>query len=102
MYFFEKIMATAKWVINTIETIILGFWGLTIIDLIPLFQVGLLSDIDNTIKAVMAIIGAIYLIVQLPYKISNLSHKKKMNNLDRQIKEAELRKIIEEDERSGN
>jgi uncharacterized membrane protein YqjE len=96
MSLYLEAMATIKWLYSFIEKIFLGFWGLTVIELIPILNLGLLKGIDDTIKIIMATVGAVYLIVQLPYKIWSLKDKKKSSKLDIELKKQELEKLKRE------
>lgn len=85
-------MTKLKAIYNLLDTIFLGIWGLTIMDLLPLFQVDLFSTLDNTIKSLMALVGFIYFLVTIP-------HKLKMQRLERKIKEEELEKLTKENDK---
>lgn len=85
-------MTKLKALYNLLDTVFLGIWGLTIMDLLPLFQVDLFSTLDNTIKSLMALVGFIYFIVTIP-------HKLKMQRLERKIKEEELEKLTKENDK---
>lgn len=93
-------MATIKTIYSLIRKVFLGFWGLTVIDLMPMFNIQALDGIDGAIKTGMALIGAIYLLIQIPFKLREMMHKKKMNKTEKEsaqlsidIQRQELRKL---------
>lgn len=86
-------MTKLKALYNLLDTVFLGVWGLTIMDLLPLFQVDLFSTLDNTIKTLMALAGFIYFLITIP-------HKLKMQRLERKIKEEELEKLTKENDKN--
>jgi len=72
---------------------LLSVWGITIIDLLAVLvgsEGGLVSGVDNSIKLVMAIAGAIYFIAK---GLIELPHKYKMQKLDLEKKKRELEKL---------
>lgn len=93
-------MGTAKWVYNFFNAVVFSIWGITIIDLLAV-TVGsnssLVSGVDNGIKMVMAIAGAIYFIAKGAIE---LPHKYKMQKLDLQKKQYELEKAKKDSEKS--
>ena len=82
-------MSKLKFLYNLLDTIFLGVWGLTIMDLVPLLNVEIFDSIDGVIKTLMAFVGLLYFIVTIPHKI-------KMQRLDRKIRKEELEKIERE------
>ncbi len=60
-------------------------------DLVPLIQNSVFSDIDNWIKTLMALAGLIYFLITIPYKLKNLP-------LERRMKEQQLKKLERENE----
>lgn len=95
-------MTKLKSLLSFLENISLSIWGLTILDIIPLIDFNIFSSIDNTIKTSMALFGAIYFAISLPFKVFDLLHKKKLQKLDMEIKKEELEKIQNENDSFKN
>jgi hypothetical protein len=66
--------------------ILLGFWGLTIADMIYFIDLDYLSFLSEDIRQIFALIGLIYFTIQLPFKVIKLNHKRKMDAVDLQTK----------------
>ena len=82
-------MSKIKYLYNLLDTLFLGVWGLTIMDLIPLLNIQIFESIDGVIKTLMAFVGCVYFVITIPHKI-------KMQKLDRKIRQEELEKIEKE------
>ena len=77
--------------LKVIDSVFLGLWGFTIIDLIPIFKIGLFDDIDGSIKILLSGAGLLYFVISIP-------HKMKMQKLERKLKEEQIEKLeIEND-----
>ena len=76
-------MGTVKLIFKFIEGIAFCFWGLTIIDIIPLItsenikDLEMFNGVDNWIKTTAALIGLLY------YSI-NISHRLKRHKIERE------------------
>lgn len=82
-----------KLIFKIFDIFFVSIWGLTIMDLIKITTKSeALLNIDTTIKTIMAIVGLIYFLIQIPHKI-------KMQKLDREFKEKEIEKIKRENEK---
>ena len=82
----HKKMALIKLLWNISDLIVLGIWGLTIIDILKLADVNYYSSLDGWIKTLMALAGLIYFLITIPHKI-------KMQRLDRKLKEEQIEKL---------
>lgn len=87
-------MATIKILLNMLDIFFLSIWGLTIIDLLKIADGGDFSNLDSWIKTLMAVVGLLYFIISIPHKI-------KMQRLDRKLKEEEIEKIENENEKTN-
>lgn len=86
-------MANMKLFYRIFDIFFVSIWGLTIVDLIKITTKSeTLLNIDNTIKTIMAIVGALYFLIQIPHKI-------KMQKLERELKEEQIEKIKRENEK---
>jgi hypothetical protein len=74
-----------------LEKLSLGIWGLNIIDLMAISEIGFLKDLDASVSTYLGFIGAVYLTVQLPFKVLELISKKKHNRLENELKEEDLK-----------
>ena len=74
---------------KTIEGIFAGFWGLTIIDLLPLFSTDFLGSVDGVIKTLMALTGLFYFVLKG-------WHIHQMHKLERDAKKIDNNKKREE------
>ena len=71
----------------TLDTFLMGIWGLTIVDLLYLFNIGGFSFLDDAIKLLLALAGLVYLVaVKIPSEYKNAK-------LNQRIKIAEAKKI---------
>jgi hypothetical protein len=69
-----------------LNKVIFGFWGLTIADMMFLIDLDF-PFVDDHIKQIFALLGLIYFTIQIPFKIINLNHKRKMDALELQNKQ---------------
>ena len=76
-------MTRMKSIYLMFDTFLAGIWGITIIDLLVLVNVGSFNLIDDWIKTLLALVGVLYLIF---VKIPNEIRREKLN---RRIKKAE-------------
>ena len=75
---------------KTLEAVLISFWGLTIIDLIPFISgIHLFDSVDKGIKTGMAFFGLVYFILKG-------LHNYKMNKLERDEKRILNDKLREE------
>jgi hypothetical protein len=74
-----------------LEKLSLGVWGLNIIDLLAISEIGFLEDLDGSVSTYLGVIGAIYLTVQMPFKIIELNQKRKRGRLENELKEEDLK-----------
>jgi hypothetical protein len=70
--------------------LVFSFWGLTIADMVHFIDLDYLSFLNTDLKQIFAFLGLIYFIIQIPFKIIELNHKRKINKVDLQIKENQL------------
>ena len=85
-------MASLKLFYGFMDVLFFSIWGLTIMDVLKLINVGTYSDIDNIIKTLMALAGLIYFAFSIP-------HKLKMQRLERKMKEEEIEKLERENDK---
>lgn len=74
-----------------LEKFSLGIWGLTIIDLIAITDLEILGDISSDFKMWFALVGFLYIVIQLPFRILSLIAKRKHERLENELKEQELK-----------
>jgi len=74
-----------------LEKLSLGVWGLNIIDLLAISEIGFLEELDGSVSTYLGVIGAIYLTVQMPFKIIELNQKRKRGRLENELKEEDLK-----------
>ena len=74
-----------------LEKISLGIWGVNIMDLMALTDINFFKGLDANLQTAFAIVGFLYLLVQLPFKIIELNQKRKSNQLENEIKEEDLK-----------
>lgn len=84
-------MATIKMVWFYLEKFSLGIWGLTIIDLIAITDLEILGDLSDDFKMWFALVGFLYLVIQLPFRVLSLISKRKSEKLENSLKRQELR-----------
>ena len=78
--------------------LVFSFWGLTIADMVHFIDLDHLNLLNTDLKQVFAFLGLIYFIIQIPFKIIELNHKRKINKVDLQIKENQLTEKTELDD----
>jgi len=78
--------------------LVFSFWGLTIADMVHFIDLDYLNLLNTDLKQVFAFLGLIYFIIQIPFKIIELNHKRKINKVDLQIKENQLTEKTELDD----
>ena len=76
------------------EKFSMGIWGLNIIDMFVITDVEFLSSIDANLKAILGALGAIYFVIQIPFKVLELIEKRKASKLENRIKEEEIKDTI--------
>lgn len=91
-------MTKIKSLLNIAEYYFLTIWGVTLLDIIPLVNLDLFGNIDNTIKTAMALFGAIYFAFSLPFKIKDLIHKSKIQKIEAEMKLEELERLKREND----
>tara|TARA_R110000796_G_scaffold6227_1_gene22411 strand:- start:238 stop:567 length:330 start_codon:yes stop_codon:yes gene_type:complete len=74
-----------------LEKLSLGVWGLNIIDLLAISEIGFLKDLDSSVSAYLGVIGAVYLTVQIPFKVLELISKREHNRLVNELKQEDLK-----------
>ena len=75
-----------------INKILFGFWGLTFVDMIHFIDLSYLDFLNSDLKEIFTFLGLIYFTIQIPFKIINLNHKRKMDKVELQKKSEELDK----------
>ena len=83
-------MGTLKVLLGYLEKFSLGIWGLNLMDLLAISNIDFFKDIDASLKTYFGIVGFIYLIVQLPFKVLELISKRKFNQLENELKEQDI------------
>lgn len=69
------------------DTFLAGIWGLTMIDLLVIMNIGSFNIVDDGIKTLLAAAGVFYLVfVKIPHEIKN-------NRINRGIKKLEKEKL---------
>lgn len=74
-----------------LEKLSLGVWGLNIIDLLAISEIGFLKNLDSNLSTYLGVIGAVYLTVQIPFKIIELNQKRQRGRLENELKEEDLK-----------
>ena len=72
------------------EKFSLFMWGLNLMDIMTVFEFGFFEYIDENLKTYFGIVGFIYLLIQLPFKVMELFSKHKFNSLQNEMKEQDL------------
>lgn len=85
-------MLTIKKFFNFIDSLFLSVWGITVLDLLPIIDTNILESVDNTIKSVMVVLGLIYYVIVIYFKIQNKIIDKKMNEVELEKKMFEFEK----------
>ena len=76
--------------VNILEKIFFSFWGLTILDLIPVFDFSFLEGVGENLKVFITVIGSIYFLIQIVFKTIELNHKRKYNKGLRRLQREEI------------
>lgn len=74
-----------------LEKFSLGLWGLNLMDLMAISDINFFEGLDANLKTAFGIVGFLYLLVQLPFKVLELISKRKSNQLENEIKQEELK-----------
>lgn len=100
-------MNFVKNIFNIVEWVMLTFWGLTLIDLIPIFGLDFLSSIDATIKTMFALMGFIFFAITAPAKYKNwkfrngiareeyIKLKRENEETEREVKKEHINTVFE-------
>lgn len=78
-------------ILSILDKLFIGIWGFTLIDLIPFASTEPFSEIDSTIKTIMAVAGLVYFCITIPHKI-------RMQKIELKLKKEELSKAIKNNE----
>jgi len=73
-----------------LEKFSLAMWGLNLMDIMAISNIDFFKDIDDNLKTYFGIVGFVYLLIQLPFKVMELISKHKFNKLENEIKEQDL------------
>lgn len=73
-----------------LEKFSLAMWGLNIMDILMIADIDFFKDIDGNLKTLFGIVGFVYLLIQLPFKVMGLISNHKFNKLQNQLKEQDL------------
>lgn len=76
--------------LSYLEKFSLAMWGLNLMDLMSISNIGFFKDIDENLKTLFGIVGFAYLLIQLPFKVMELISKHKFNKLENELKEQDL------------
>ena len=84
-------MVNYKIILGYLEKLSLGLWGFNLMDLMAFTDINFFEGLDANLKSAFGIVGFLYLLVQLPFKILELIAKRKSNRLENELKEEELK-----------
>ena len=84
-------MNSYKLIWGYLEKLSLGVWGLNLIDLLAISEIGFLKDLDGSVSTYLGVIGAVYLTVQIPFKVLELISKREHNRLVNELKQEDLK-----------
>ena len=73
-----------------LEKFSLTIWGLNLMDILTISNIDFFNNIDGNLKTLFGIVGFVYLLIQLPFKVMELISKHKFNKLENEIKEQDL------------
>lgn len=59
-------------------------------DILMIADIDFFKDIDGNLKTLFGIVGFVYLLIQLPFKVMGLISNHKFNKLQNQLKEQDL------------
>jgi hypothetical protein len=85
-------MGTMRLIWGYLEKFSLAMWGLNIMDILMIADIDFFKDIDGNLKTLFGIVGFVYLLIQLPFKVMGLISNHKFNKLQNQLKEQDLLK----------
>ena len=74
-----------------LEKFSLGLWGLNLMKLVSTFEIDFLKNLDSNLSTYLGVIGAVYLTLQIPFKVLELISKKEHNRLVNELKSEELK-----------
>jgi hypothetical protein len=83
-------MGTMRLIWGYLEKFSLAMWGLNIMDILMIADIDFFKDIDGNLKTLFGIVGFVYLLIQLPFKVMELISNHKFNKLQNQLKEQDL------------
>jgi hypothetical protein len=83
-------MGTMRLIWGYLEKFSLAMWGLNIMDILMIADIDFFKDIDGNLKTLFGIVGFVYLLIQLPFKVMGLISNHKFNKLQNQLKEQDL------------
>ena len=92
----KKMFHNLKLYLSYMEKITLGVWGLTVMDLLAIIDLDFFSD--DVFRFYFSVIGFIYLLIQLPFKVIELNSKRKFNRIQNDLKSLELSDKIKQAE----
>ena len=84
-------MGTIKVMLGYLEKFSLAMWGLNIMDILTISDIDFFKDIDENLKTYFGVVGFVYLLIQLPFKVLELISKRKFNKLENEMKEEDLK-----------
>ena len=84
--------------LNFIDKLAFMLWGVNLIDLTQAFDFEFLQAVDGNLKIFLAIIGAIYFLIQIVFKTLELNHKRKYNKGLEKLQEEEIRMRMKEND----
>jgi hypothetical protein len=83
-------MGTMRLIWGYLEKFSLAMWGLNIMDILMIADIDFFKDIDGNLKTLFGIVGFVYLLIQLPFKVMGLISNHKFNKIQNQLKEQDL------------
>ena len=84
-------MDNYKLILGYLEKLSLGVWGFNLIDLMAISDMNFLKNLDSNLATYLSVIGAVYLTVQIPFKIIELNQKRQRGILENELKEEDLK-----------
>ena len=84
-------MDNYKLILGYLEKLSLGVWGFNLIDLMAISDINFLKNLDSNLATYLSVIGAVYLTVQIPFKIIELNQKRQRGILENELKEEDLK-----------
>ena len=83
-------MFNIKLILSYLEKFSLAIWGLNLMDILAISNIDFFRDIDENLKTYFGVVGFVYLLIQLPFKVMELISKHKFNKLQNELKEQDL------------